>query len=841
MSNLSDLLNPATADEQPNSGRRESIPPLHIPDNPHASSQYLEEQARYSGGGSNTHEAAHALASLSSTASTPQQSWQTWQQRQSGSPQMQHGYQGPDGRRMSSYGEGTNSAGLPRAEDLVRKSSTGSQHHETRSPENMLRKMSSPTLHQYHMSSRSPEQIRRSSVIENPDPNFKLPPLQHNISPQISHPQPTSSQPTDHQHVLHAKSEDHTNQDAHPKLSEFAQSASADSHDHPARQDPQLTSQTEPSSTQMESSISQATVGLHSSSVEKKSPISERRASATPIKSEVASSVRDSIPAFVPVAQVKRESIMASTPLRESSVPVPSTEETTPAEPRGLKRPAPKTKKGVAKKGPTVKKQKTGPTTVSKSKSKPKPTTKKPASSTGTPLASSPAPQSARAASSADRSSQSPGVNEFSDGDEEEVGSQGPDDEEYCICRKGDNGTFMIGCDGKCDDWFHGKCVGILEKDKHLIDRYICPNCTDAGVGVTTWKRMCRRAGCRMPARLAKKDEEPSKYCSEECGITFFRDMMGRTRGASDASSVGRKASRKSNAATEPTPDEDLGPRGGAISKAELKSMLNSVSTIDAFKRLGEGVLSPPATPSPKDTKSEPATFLDDAETKRIAEINATKDELRTRHALLKDQAKFVTMLRHNSARIAEAKGIKPKDICGYDDRVRMDEAVFAEWRDSEEGKTALKSGNLPVDTKAEDEDGDTNMDAGGRKGSVAQEVCLRKRCQKHLDWSKLALETNRSEMSENSERMRGLERDERDIKERAGLRARQVKAGDVGGTVEVHGVDMPVLSSQDEKKGLGIEGDIVAGQVSETTAGAAEAVAPTTEAPAAEAMDTPA
>lgn len=37
-----------------------------------------------------------------------------------------------------------------------------------------------------------------------------------------------------------------------------------------------------------------------------------------------------------------------------------------------------------------------------------------------------------------------------------------PMHEQYCICRKGPNayGGFMIQCD-TCDEWFHGKCVGI--------------------------------------------------------------------------------------------------------------------------------------------------------------------------------------------------------------------------------------------------------------------------------------------------------------------------------------------------------------------------------------------
>lgn len=47
-------------------------------------------------------------------------------------------------------------------------------------------------------------------------------------------------------------------------------------------------------------------------------------------------------------------------------------------------------------------------------------------------------------------------------------------DEIFCICRRPDNHTWMIGCDGGCEDWFHGKCVNIDSKDAELIDRYIC-------------------------------------------------------------------------------------------------------------------------------------------------------------------------------------------------------------------------------------------------------------------------------------------------------------------------------------------------------------------------------
>lgn len=35
---------------------------------------------------------------------------------------------------------------------------------------------------------------------------------------------------------------------------------------------------------------------------------------------------------------------------------------------------------------------------------------------------------------------------------------------------------FYICCD-KCQDWFHGKCVGILQSEADFIDEYICPKC----------------------------------------------------------------------------------------------------------------------------------------------------------------------------------------------------------------------------------------------------------------------------------------------------------------------------------------------------------------------------
>ncbi len=45
---------------------------------------------------------------------------------------------------------------------------------------------------------------------------------------------------------------------------------------------------------------------------------------------------------------------------------------------------------------------------------------------------------------------------------------------EYCLCR-GPSDGWMIGCED-CDDWFHGRCVGLQESDE--VDNYICPRCS---------------------------------------------------------------------------------------------------------------------------------------------------------------------------------------------------------------------------------------------------------------------------------------------------------------------------------------------------------------------------
>ena len=99
---------------------------------------------------------------------------------------------------------------------------------------------------------------------------------------------------------------------------------------------------------------------------------------------------------------------------------------------------------------------------------------------------------------------------EASSGDETDNGP-------YCICRGPDDHRWMIQCEA-CDDWFHGQCVDIDKSlGEKLIERFVCPNCTDGRNNYTKYKKACSLKDCINPARLySKKESDRSNFCSNE-------------------------------------------------------------------------------------------------------------------------------------------------------------------------------------------------------------------------------------------------------------------------------------------------------------------------------------
>lgn len=289
------------------------------------------------------------------------------------------------------------------------------------------------------------------------------------------------------------------------------------------------------------------------------------------------------------------------------------------------------------------------------------PTAKKRASSSVT---GSPAPESKKKSKPAKKKlfgKQNAATGASTNGQQqEEEDDEGSDvenpNEVFCICRRPDNHTWMIGCDGGCDDWFHGKCVNIKQEDEELIERYICectalgqkkltnwrsgPNCNEAGKGQTTWKPVCRLKGCRKPARVTRP--RISKYCSDEHGREFMRQMTGQLKSTHYNSSSTltpsaldrvREISRNRDSrsvdgdgdSVMDTNDEDdehdhrgrtvpeeLGSRGGILTVSDLKAVIMGVSSSVEFRRLGNTLITPPPSTSPPARQIETKLTIED-------------------------------------------------------------------------------------------------------------------------------------------------------------------------------------------------------------------------------------
>lgn len=177
--------------------------------------------------------------------------------------------------------------------------------------------------------------------------------------------------------------------------------------------------------------------------------------------------------------------------------------------------------------------------------------------------------------------------------------------------------------------------------------------------------------------------------------------------------------------------------------------------------------------------------------------ISAQKEQARERHQLLKDRLKFITFVKDEANRAAAEKDLKPKEYCGYDKRLEWTEEEFSAWRRSKPGERAFENDSL--------EDADHSDDvmeilmADEPNHDPENDVCARKKCARHMDWSKLAVDDIRFEMSDNSDRMRNLEHEEQETKDRASMRARARKYDVDEGQVEVHGKG----DTQIESKGI--------------------------------------
>lgn len=407
--------------------------------------------------------------------------------------------------------------------------------------------------------------------------------------------------------------------------------------------------------------------------------------------------------------------------------------------------------------------------------------------------------------------------------------SSNEDGEVFCTCRRGDNHSWMIACDGTCNDWYHGKCVGIKERDGDLIDKYICPMCTRDGF-VTTWKRMCRRKDCRKPARVM--DKPPSKYCSQDCALKFMTSLIARSdptvkisrdglrvlaetkqkryrkkvcsdgrsherrtqqqqqsqqqqqqqqqRSGTDTPAYSDAEDLQSEYETDTSADDiPLPTMGGSLRADEIKSLLTQCHSIENLRELGAR----PPTPPPND---DTGLHFDSYQQQRLSEMEAQITAVTTRLEIWSQREKFLDLIVARSKSITDsvkAGGNSKKKSCGYDPRCAWDESEFRMWlyEQSEAGHSALESGKIgpPPEPEEEKETTDYSMsieDVAGKEekeGAGNEEerkggVCIKTNCAKHLNWQKAQIAEIRFEQDRLREKIGKLERERRMIRERA-------------------------------------------------------------------------
>ena len=309
---------------------------------------------------------------------------------------------------------------------------------------------------------------------------------------------------------------------------------------------------------------------------------------------------------------------------------------------------------------------------------------------------------------------------------------------------------------------------------------------------------MCRLEGCVEPARDGSEGQVKSKYCSDAHGAEFMRTLLQAKDSAEQKDGPDNNKKRRRNnytdnfGNTEEISDDDHAHLGRVLKASELKALTDGSKDLDAFRRLGDGVLSPPATASPEgeDVKTEgakiqkPEPTYTAEEDAQLASITERKVRCKAKRKLLDDRDKLLLLITARAKNVlAELKEQDKSlnNICGYDSRLTWSEVEFNEWRGSPGGQKALQDGVLGAPTPKEKEEGnEASKDAEKEEEEIGRGVCKKKRCERHKAWLKLQQQDNMFEKDQARQDMRKLDAEEKGLKDRAMIRC--LEGGEVQG-----------------------------------------------------------
>ncbi len=335
--------------------------------------------------------------------------------------------------------------------------------------------------------------------------------------------------------------------------------------------------------------------------------------------------------------------------------------------------------------------------------------------------------------------------------------------EVYCICRKPDDGTFMVGCED-CNDWFHGKCVGIKESEQGLLLRYICPNCKAKHVasggdelnGETKWRRKCRLIGCMNPVG-EQINGRKSKFCCKDHGLLFFRKELFIN---GDINKPQKKVS---------------------IDLHDLSNVVKHTS-FKRFKLMGHEF--------PQLKSLNISTEEDERLTIIRSKIHDLQNQSRYNVERQYYLSKTTTRTRDLNQLMANKHGVKKKDVCGFDSRLWLNFEQWEAWYNSPKGKEVLQSCDWPISEEVFNsalekfENGDVQEEGGFE--APLDCVCLKekRKCLKHTEWQNVILNDcllNSRAIAVGSER---LEAEKKAIIKKSAIKALEKSSKHPHGTV---------------------------------------------------------
>lgn len=276
-------------------------------------------------------------------------------------------------------------------------------------------------------------------------------------------------------------------------------------------------------------------------------------------------------------------------------------------------------------------------------------------------------------------------------------------EELFCLCRRPDNGEFMIGCDG-CDDWFHAKCVKVDMRYKDLIASFYCPYCELENKGKTLWKRKCRLEGCWTAISGPE-----SKFCSKQHGLEYMREAMRALE------------LRQSN-----EKDENSEEDRKELTKAELVQLIRHSSTYETLKNIGATL---------------PDVSVDLENQPRLKKIDEDVADLEEKLKLESLRKQLLIKTRESVKRLSEEitaamdtgtskKKVKKVEVCGFDLSFNNEADFFKDMTEDDlvsKQTEQLKERFISLQPS----DKDTEME------DLYPNICLteKKKCLKHNGW----------------------------------------------------------------------------------------------------------